>query len=127
MYDVNIKKLVTDIVDLPFQKTRRVCWKACKDNSQIQEGPSTLFGIEIPRNVKEMLELDKKNITQKWAEAIQKEMQGLHEHKAFQFLAPGQGAPRDLPFCTFMLNLHCESRFMKEGPSCDWWTSHGFK
>jgi len=38
MNDVNIKKLITDI--LPFWKARRVCQRAHKDKIQIQEGSS---------------------------------------------------------------------------------------
>jgi len=98
MCDVDINKPVTDIVDLPFQKARRVCQRASTDKHKLKEGPSTLFGINIPGNVKEALELNKKNGNQKWADMIHKEMQGLHEHKTYHFLAPGQRAPRNYQF-----------------------------
>jgi hypothetical protein len=51
------------------------------------------FGVEVPRTVKEAFEFDKKNNDLKWAEAIEKEMQGLADHKTFRFLAPNESSP----------------------------------
>ena len=40
--------------------------------------PTTLFGLEVPCNVRGALELDRKNGNHRWAEAIHKEMKGLN-------------------------------------------------
>jgi hypothetical protein len=44
--------------------------------------------------VAEALEFDKKNGDHLWADAIQKEMDGLHEHKTFGFLQSHEPAPK---------------------------------
>ena len=51
------------------------------------------MGVEVPRTVKEALELDAKNGDNKWQEGIKKEMEGLYEHQTFRFLPPGSKAP----------------------------------
>jgi hypothetical protein len=49
------------------------------------------FGIEIPRTVKEALELDRQNCNTFWADAIAKEMAEVQ--KAFNILPDGTIAP----------------------------------
>ncbi len=49
------------------------------------------FGIEIPRTVKEALELDCRNGNTLWADAIAKEMAEVR--KAFDILPDGKTAP----------------------------------
>jgi hypothetical protein len=49
------------------------------------------FGMEVPKTVKEALELDKKNGTTLWADAIAKEMKDVRV--AFKILPDGQSAP----------------------------------
>jgi hypothetical protein len=49
------------------------------------------FGIEIPRTVKEALELDRHNGNTLWADAIAKEMAKVR--KAFDILPDGKTAP----------------------------------
>jgi hypothetical protein len=49
------------------------------------------FGIEIPRTVKEALELDRHNGNTFWADAIAKEMTEVQ--KAFDILPDGKTAP----------------------------------
>lgn len=49
------------------------------------------FGIEVPKTVKEALELDKKNGNTLWADAIAKEMKDVRV--AFKILPDGQSAP----------------------------------
>jgi hypothetical protein len=49
------------------------------------------FGIEIPRTVKEALELDRQNGNTFWADAIAKEMTEVQ--KAFEILPDGKTAP----------------------------------
>ncbi len=49
------------------------------------------FGIEVPKTIKEALELDKRNGNTFWAGAIAKEKKNVHV--AFKFLLDGQSAP----------------------------------
>lgn len=53
----------------------------------------TYMGIEIPRNTKEALYLDKKNKDRLWKKAIRKEIDGIRGHATFQFLPPGVKPP----------------------------------
>ncbi len=50
-----------------------------------------LFGIEVPKTVKEVLELDRKNGNTFWANAIAKEMKDFRA--AFKVLLDGQSVP----------------------------------
>jgi hypothetical protein len=49
------------------------------------------FGIAIPRNVEDVMRIDKENGNTLWADAIAKEMRNVRV--AFQILANGQVAP----------------------------------
>ena len=49
------------------------------------------FGIELPKTVKEVFELDKKNGNTLWADAIAKEMRDVRV--TFSILPDGQSAP----------------------------------
>jgi hypothetical protein len=49
------------------------------------------IGIELPKPVKEALELDKKNGNTFWVDTIAKEMKDVHA--AFKILLDGQFAP----------------------------------
>jgi hypothetical protein len=49
------------------------------------------FGTELPKTVKEALELDKKNGNTFWADAIAKEMKDVRV--TFKILLDGQSAP----------------------------------
>ncbi len=49
------------------------------------------FGIEVPKTVREALDLDKKNGNTLWADAIAKEMKDVRV--AFKLLPDGQSAP----------------------------------
>ena len=85
---------IVNTFDLPFRKARRVCRRAQKKHKDF--GTTTIkFGVEVPRTVREALEFDKKNGDHKWAEAIQKEMQGLYDHKTFKFLDPNEQIPNN--------------------------------
>jgi hypothetical protein len=53
----------------------------------------TYMGIEIPRNTKEALYLDKKNKDGLWKGAIKKEIDGIRGHGTFLFLPPGAKPP----------------------------------
>ena len=46
------------------------------------------YGIEIPKNYKEAIQLDRKNGNHKWFEAVQKEVASLLALKCFSFPSP---------------------------------------
>jgi Reverse transcriptase (RNA-dependent DNA polymerase) len=48
------------------------------------KGPIFQFGIQVPRNVKEAYELDKKNGNSNWADAMKAEIDSLNEFNTFQ-------------------------------------------
>jgi hypothetical protein len=50
-------------------------------------------GVEIPRSIREALQLDKQNQDSKWQEAMKKEIDGIQEHKTLKFLPPGSKPP----------------------------------
>jgi hypothetical protein len=59
------------------------------------------MGVEIPRNTKEALHLDKKNKNNMWKVAMRKEIQGIQDHGTFLFLPPGATPPeryQEAPF-----------------------------
>jgi hypothetical protein len=90
MYELD--QVTINIGDLPFRKARRVCRRKKK---KLNFGSMAIkFGVDVPRTVDEALALDKKNGDNKWAESIQKEMQGLYDHETFKFLEPNVSAPK---------------------------------
>jgi hypothetical protein len=78
------------------------------------------FGIELPKTVKEALELDKKNGNTFWADAIAKEMKDIRV--AFKILLDGQSAPigyQKIPchmiFHIKMEDFRCKARLVAGG------------
>ena len=63
------------------------------------------FGIALPNNVKEVLELDKENGNTLWADAIATEMKNVKV--SFKILDEGEMAPRDHQFvkCHMIFNI----------------------
>jgi hypothetical protein len=61
------------------------------------------FGIELPKTIKEALELDKKNGNTFWADTIAKEMKDVRA--AFKILLGGQSAPNWLPVHTLSYDI----------------------
>jgi hypothetical protein len=53
----------------------------------------SIMGVEVPRNTKEALQLDKKNKNNMWKIAMKKEVQGIQDHGTFIFLPPGTPPP----------------------------------
>ena len=51
--------------------------------NKTSKGPIFQFGTQIPRNVKEAYELDKKNGNTKWTDAMQAEIDSLNEYNTF--------------------------------------------
>ncbi|MGL5078847.1 MAG: reverse transcriptase domain-containing protein, partial [Waterburya sp.] len=62
------------------QRMQRMVKKATAKPS----GPKFQFGIQVPRNVKEALELDKKNKNTKWKDAMQEEIDSLNAYNTFK-------------------------------------------
>jgi hypothetical protein len=78
------------------------------------------FGIELPKTIKEALELDKKNGNTFWADAIAKEMK--HVRVAFKILLAGQSVPigyQKIPchmiFDIKMEDFWCKARLVAGG------------
>ena len=86
----------TDIADLPFRMARRLSKR--KKKSHMSHEPTVQFGVPVPRNVKEAHEMDKQNGDNRWKEAIEKEMKGLHDHQTFKFLDPKTNPPAGYQF-----------------------------
>ena len=51
------------------------------------------YGVEVPRDVKHALELDRKNGNTFWRDALSKEMGSLGDHKVFKLLERGEPIP----------------------------------
>ena len=92
--------------------------KKHKERVKYSGSPKQLFGLEVPCNVREALELDKKNGNHRWVEAIHTEMKGLQDHKTISFLNPGEAAW--VPVCTFKDEFHSEARSQVQGQVGDW-------
>ena len=67
------------------------------------------FGISLPKNVKEALQLDKENGNTLWADAIATEMKNVKV--AFKILDDGEMAPRDHQFvkCHMIFDIKMEN------------------
>ena len=55
-----------------------------KLKKQLRNTPVFQFGVQVPRNHAEAMELDRKNGNNLWAEAIKKELEGLDEYNVFR-------------------------------------------
>ncbi len=51
------------------------------------------MGIQIPRNTKEALHLDKRNKDNMWKASMKKEIDSIQDHKTLIFLPPGAKPP----------------------------------
>ena len=72
-----------DVHDPSFRKAWHVCQRAKtkkhKERLKYSGDLTILFGLEVPCNVREALELDRKNGNHRGAEAIHKEMKRLQD------------------------------------------------
>ena len=55
----------------------------------ILKGPRFRFGIQVPRNIKEAMELDKINGNTAWQDALEKEIGQLFDYNTFKVLKKG--------------------------------------
>ena len=55
-----------------------------------EEGPSKKFGVEVPKNPKHALELDKQNGNDGWKKSMQLELDQLEEFKVFKLVPHGE-------------------------------------
>ena len=62
------------------------------DEIYIHQG-KVKFGVRVPRNTREAYRLDKENGNQLWANAINKEINKMHEYRVFQVLPRGAASP----------------------------------
>ena len=68
--------------------------KAAKSQAK-KNAPMFKFGVQIPKNHKQAMELDAKNGNTKWADAEQKEKDQLFEYGTFRSLGKGARKPYD--------------------------------
>ena len=52
------------------------------------------FGVEVPRNPKHALEIDKENGNNEWAKSMQLELDQIMGYKVFRVLEPGEPLPK---------------------------------
>jgi hypothetical protein len=55
------------------------------------------FGIQVPKGIKNTIELDKENGSQLWQEAINIELEQLTNYQTFIVLDPGEDIPTGYP------------------------------
>ena len=58
-------------------------------------GPKFQFGVEIPCNYEHAMELDRSNGNKLWADAISKEVGGIHDYSVFRDVGTDQAAVPD--------------------------------
>ena len=61
--------------------------------------PIYKFGMQVARNLKEAVAIDKKNGNQKFQNAIKLELKQLHEHETFKDIGKGSKPPPDFSYC----------------------------
>jgi len=74
--------------------------------ASISEGPKYKFGIRVPRNRKEALQLDKENGNTLWQDAEKAEIALLLEFKTFRILPKGEKTFEGIEKYTYV-PLHC--------------------
>jgi hypothetical protein len=77
------------------------------------------FGIEVPKPVKEALDLDRKNGNTLWANAIAKEMKEVHI--AFNILPDGHSAPIGYQKIPCQMILDMKWKTLDEKQTSGWW------
>ena len=70
-----------------------------------KEKPRYKYGVKIPRNVKEALELDKENRNNKWAEAMKLENQLLNDLEYFEFQPKNYSPAKEYQKTTLMITM----------------------
>jgi hypothetical protein len=80
---------ISDIRDNVYPYSRRVVRRTKKFPIKME----TFMGVEIPRNTKEALYLDRKNKNDKWKVAMKTEIDSIQGHGTFLFLPPGSKPP----------------------------------
>ena len=53
------------------------------------------FGIQVPKGIKNAINLDKKNGNNLWEEAIRTELKQLTDYQTFIVLDPGENIPKE--------------------------------
>ena len=57
-------------------------------SAMIRSSPKFKFGVEVPRNIKHAIELDRQNGDIRWQEAIELELKQINEYRTFRSLLP---------------------------------------
>jgi hypothetical protein len=64
----------------------------------VSNSPTTVeyrFGIQVPRGIRNVISLDKKNKNNLWQQAIQTELKQLTDYETFIVLHSGEDIPRE--------------------------------
>ena len=60
----------------------------------VEDGKKFKFGVEVPRNPKHALQIDKENGNDGWGTSISTELNQLEDYKTFIIVPDGQPIPR---------------------------------
>jgi hypothetical protein len=63
--------------------------------STIPAGIKYKFGIQVPKGIKNSIDLDKKNENHLWQEAIKKELKKITDYQTFIVTDSGEVIPKD--------------------------------
>lgn len=107
-------------------KARRVLRRTNKhQSSKFSNEPVITFGVLVPKDPKEALELDKKNGDHKWADSMKVEIDGIQDHKTLEFLPPGATPPKGYQYAKLRMifdvkhDLRRKSRLVIGGHKVD--------
>ena len=90
--------IVKSYLRLGINNENRCVNKSAKKKNR----PLFKFGVQVPRNAKEALELDSKNGNTKWKDAIDTEFKQINEFKTFRLLGSGEKLPDDYKQIPYM-------------------------
>ena len=90
--------IVKSYLSLGTENDNRCVNKSAKKKNR----PLFKFGVQVPRNAKEALELDAKNGNTKWKDAIDTDFKQINEFKTFRLLGSGEKLPDDYKLIPYM-------------------------
>ena len=82
------------------RKQRILMRRAQKQNGSSKPKPDNFkYGIEVPRNWKDIVRIDKAAGNSKWQDAVTKEVAALIQHGCFKFMPKDFKPPSDYQYC----------------------------
>jgi hypothetical protein len=74
--------------------------KAQKQDGSSKSSKSNFkYGIEVPKNWKDIIHIDKQTGNTKWQDSVTKEVGALIQHSCFEFLPKDFKPPTDYQYC----------------------------